>query len=874
MRRICCLLFICLIMAFALAGCAGEKTKEIQFMGNYTLIRSDYDNRFPSKTAVAVRKILNDAGSDIGLKTDYVSERTGDFATDNELLIGPTEREESIAALEGLSLGVKDFYVKPVGTRIVLLAGSNEAYFAAAEWLTSRFDAASGILSLPADGYSGTWVPPLEGLMVDGNPISEYTIVCGTGGLVNDGKAGELQQRIFSMTGETVPVVDLSEFDGNGKAIRLCAPAEGVNAYSEVVCAIQNGDIVINALSVGEFEKLLNAFYEKCLSETSEKNITGVLGEIKNAPETIIKVSGSTPTERGAQLSEAFKKADKLLSDDSAGRPDVIIELSDGMYQVNETLKIKNREMSKLTIRAAEGANPVISGGVPIPDDSFTKVEGTDYYMARIDSGVKFRDIYAGGRRIPLASSDYYIMKESFDNVHDLTDPVNKNGLYLSYDLVSGLESCAYPTEYTVYVEWEFFRLHITGVDMNDTKTVDGEKLVRVKFDEKELMAMSEKFHSLLGLKNQRYYLANNVSFLKPGTCVADYAEGVLYYYPESGAPTGVSYSMTEKLMDFYSVAHLTIEGISFTGTSCNLTAEEGYQSAQANTGKRYGTLECSAVSLKNCSSVRIDGCRFIGLGTNGVKSTDRVSGLSIENCVFDDVAMSAISIGNHNTLWDSDNANYDIVINNNTITNTGYEYPTATAVYISHVDDLKLTHNTVDHCAYSGFSVGWGWSTVDYEYGAYINIRNADISYNRITNFMERLRDGAAIYVLGANCTEEYRELFNEMHHNYAENPGWEVGDGFIIGYYLDGSSSNWYVHDSIVSGVHRSVFAQYSVPGQYNHNVKIEHIWSTKKTPEDNEAKARNVILGECYTEKTLEALYEKYPEAKKIAEEAGAK
>ena len=874
MRKIYCLLFTCLIMAFALAGCAGEKTKEIQFEGNYTLIRSDYSDRFPAKTAVEVRKRLNDAGADIGLKTDYVSEKTGDFATDNELLIGPTEREESVAALGEYQLGIKDFLVKPVGTRIVLLAGCDEAYFTAAEWLIGQFDAESGILSLPADGYMGKWVPPLEGLTVDGSPISEYTIVCGTDGLVNDGKAGELQRRIFSMTGETIPAVDLSEFDGNGKAIRLCAPADGESAYNETFCAVQDGDIVINAVSVGEFEQLLDAFSENCLSETSEKNITGVLSEIKDAPEVIISVSGNTPAERGTQLSEAFKKADELLSDDSAGRPNVVIELSDGEYQVNETLKIKNRETSKLTIRAAEGANPVISGGVPIPDDSFTKVEGTDYYMAKIDSGVKFRDIYAGGRRVPLAGSDYFIMKESFENVFDLTDPVNKNGLYLSYDLVSGLESCAYPTEYTVYVEWEFFRLHITGVDMNDTKTVDGEKLVKVKFDEEELMTMAEYFHTLLGLKKQRYYLANNVSLLKPGTCVADYSEGVLYYYPESGAPTGVSYSTAEKLMDFENAAHLTIEGISFTGTSCNLTAEEGYQSAQANTGKRYGTLECSAVSLKNCSSVRIDGCRFIGLGANGVKSTDRVGGLSIENCVFDDIAMSAISIGNHNTLWDSENANYDIVINNNTITNTGHEYPTATAVYISHVDNLKLTHNTVDHCSYSGFSVGWGWSTVGYKYGTYINIRNADISYNRITNFMERLRDGAAIYVLGANCTEEYRELFNEMHHNYAENPGWEVGDGFIIGYYLDGSSSNWYVHDSIATGVQRSVFAQYSVPDQLNHNVKIEHIWSTKKTPEDNASDVRNVILGECYNEKTLEALYEKYPEAKKIADEAGAK
>lgn len=74
----------------------------------------------------------------------------------------------------------------------------------------------------------------------------------------------------------------------------------------------------------------------------------------------------------------------------------------------------------------------------------------------------------------------------------------------------------------------------------------------------------------------------------------------------------------------------------------------------------------------------------------------------------------------------------------------------------------------------------------------------------------MRVLRDGAAIYVLGANCTDTYTELFNEMHDNYAENP--DVGET-TRGYYLDGSSSNWYVHDNVISGAKYPFFAQFHV-------------------------------------------------------------
>ena len=564
----------------------------MQFGGAYTLIRSDYDDKFPSKLAAAVRNVLNDAGADVALKTDFVSERTGDFASDNELLISPTEREESVAALEEYKLDEKEFLVRLYGTRIVLLAGSDNAYFAAADWLAERFDPATGVLSLPESGYIGRWTPVLEGLTIDGSPVGEYTIVFGNYlGLVSKSDAEKLQETIYDMTGETLVISDKETFSG-GKAIRLCDPA-----------------------------------------------------------------------------------------------------------------------LASLTIKAAEGAHPVINGAVSVPEDSFVKVEGTDYYMAKINSDVKVRDIFVDGKRLPLARSESKRILVNFDNTEDKSDPANAKGLYLDAELVKSLGEVSYPTEFVIYVEWEFHRLHVTGVDPDDTKTVDGRKLVRVKFDEKEFAGFPSYINGVLSIMNREYYFENNVSLLTPGTCVADYANGVLYYYPENGKPTVVSCSTNEVLMSFKSVANLSVEGISFTGLSCNFVAEHGFKSEQANADKNAGVLNCAAILLTDCVNTKVTGCSFTGLGGNGVQSRRSQNGLTITDCVFDDLAMSAMALGEHTTDWSVNTADYNFTIDNNRITNVGYGFQTAVAIYISHVDGLKLTHNTIDNCAYSGVSLGWGWS-------------------------------------------------------------------------------------------------------------------------------------------------------------------
>ena len=181
--------------------------------------------------------------------------------------------------------------------------------------------------------------------------------------------------------------------------------------------------------------------------------------------------------------------------------------------------------------------------------------------------------------------------------------------------------------------------------------------------------------------------------------------------------------------------------------------------------------------------------------------------------------------------------------------------------------------HNTVDGCAYSAISAGWNWMPVDWEIGERINIRDAEIAYNKFHNFMDRLHDGGAIYVVGSNANRFSRsDRFNHMHHNYATlDESGPAGDKY--GYYLDGASSNWEMYDSVIVNCLTPVYSQPHPQALSFHNL-IHRIYSTKPHALNIHAPARDVVIKDFFLEDGDEKnLLAKHPEAKEIKKNAGA-
>ena len=569
----------------------------------------------------------------------------------------------------------------------------------------------------------------------------------------------------------------------------------------------------------------------------------------------------------------------------------VDVVLDGGLYSLKAPLVLDAEEAPelkklRLSVSSAEGEMAMITSLSPIDASLFEKA-GEGVYKCTLPKGETgkypiFRTLYSGAHRVPLARSEMGKHPFGFVN-HYGGYPENEHmeyhgGLYVKYDMAKKLAEATKGgrTEMMMQVEWEFIIVHVTDVDLSDTLEHEGERYAVVKIEEEHLKSMFYCTNPCIGIKNRPFHFANNPVYLSENTYTYDYRTGELYYAVPKGkdiADVSLSYPMLENLITLKSLRGITFRDITFTGVDSFYAVENGYHSGQANVEKRAGKLRHAAVYTASMTDFTVDGCDFHDIGCNGLLMLDRNVRVSVVNSRFAEIAMTALSIGNASIEWQNPiNQNYEITVENNLISHIGYEYPAAVAVYIGEVDTLSLSHNTIEYTAYSGISCGWGWSLVDYSPGEKVNIRNADISYNRIEHTMDVLYDGAAIYVVGANCHRGYSKQINFMHHNFALQSK-EIRGRHA--YYLDGSSSNWEVYENVTHAAELPVFSQFNVPSQYTWHNYIHDIYSTKPIDQKNSVPERDMRLGECFVvTEGLEALFEKYPKAREIYENSGCK
>lgn len=574
-------------------------------------------------------------------------------------------------------------------------------------------------------------------------------------------------------------------------------------------------------------------------------------------------------------LNTALDQAKKVQQTTEAIR----IELADGVHNIKEAVVIDGADFKgELVLTAAEGAQPVLDATTALEAEQFVREGGYFVYRFQPDCEGKmpvFHDFYDNGKKIPICRSEYSRLKDTVPDRENRENPANLIGLYVEEDSLKWLEEDNFivPVEFHIFLEWEYYMFHAVGVDKADRVVRNGKNHVRLKFEPDEFLNFIKEHHTMLSIENRLIYYSNHPALLTPGTWCYDSAHGVLYYMPESGKVEAPAYSVNPCLIEVRNAENVRFENLTFTGTGCVQPAVDGYMSGQANTECRYGVLPCSAVLLRNTKNIAFDHCTFTELGSNGIQSADRSENITIRSCTFKNNAMCAITLGNHKRDWLEEEANYNHEIVNNYLEHIGMEYPTCPGIFIGHIDGLKLNHNTIRDVAYSGISVGWRWDTVTFGYGEKVNIKDAEIAYNRIEDFMKLLRDGGAIYVVGGNCKVEHQELFNTMHDNFAARPQDSEWKNCSRGYYLDGSSSNWHVYNNVICGAIRPLFIQYVVTEQFCHNVLAEQIYSTDRMNPKNLAPERNIITRELFEVSNLKKMFQEYPVTKEIFEKAGS-
>lgn len=272
---------LCVAICFGLVACGDDADSgasdnvtisEVKDIAEYKIIRAESASRAETKVASDLYVILHKMFDTIQIKTDF--DETS--SSTKEILIGLTNRQESIEASQGLRSD--DYVVKKVGNKIVIAGGSVTALRAAVDLINENFiDTEAKTVKMPTgDGYKHVGSYVIDKLTVDGVDLSEFRFYNNS--LLS---ATENTEKISSAFGVSFAIDEI--MSNSEKYIILDGTGLIADEYS---ITIENGNIVIkgsaHSLSaavdtfIGSYIENLGA---KEYNLSSADNFTGSTGK-------------------------------------------------------------------------------------------------------------------------------------------------------------------------------------------------------------------------------------------------------------------------------------------------------------------------------------------------------------------------------------------------------------------------------------------------------------------------------------------------------------------------------------------------------------------------------------------------------------------
>lgn len=449
---------------------------------------------------------------------------------------------------------------------------------------------------------------------------------------------------------------------------------------------------------------------------------------------------------------------------------EVVIELADGMYPLTEPF-VLGPEDSELVFRAAEGARPVVSGGVAVT--GWEQDEGARW-KAQTDIAV-CRQLYVNGVRAQRARGPFPEGAERFGELKAIDEVAGfrmPDGSLADWKRPQDLEL-------GFYNSWS----HMIGRVASVRRNSDGVA---------ELVMQQPGFYLLCrkeGVKAEDpAYIENALELLdEPGEWYHDPETRVLYYLPRDGedmASAECVVPVLETLLRVHGtvnapVRNVRFEGITFADATWLSPNRIGHADVQANYSieptnlfERDGSLvnlhneyvkSPATVIVEYGHGIVFEDCTFTRLGGAGLDLGRGSQECVVSRCTFADISGSGIQIGD--VLKDDHHpANPAMVVRGNRVSDclierVGAEYEDSVGIFTGYVQETVIEHNEIRDLPYSGISVGWGWGEEDSGGGNYpipfvyeqaTPARDNRIANNHIYRVMQRRNDGGGVYMLG----------------------------------------------------------------------------------------------------------------------------
>ncbi|WP_020657548.1 fibronectin type III domain-containing protein [Amycolatopsis benzoatilytica] len=282
----------------------------------------------------------------------------------------------------------------------------------------------------------------------------------------------------------------------------------------------------------------------------------------------------------------------------------------------------------------------------------------------------------------------------------------------------------------------------------------------------------------------QPSYVENAFELLDtPGEWYLDRSARRVYYLPRKGENLNradVELPALEKLVDGRGTAEKPIHDISFRGiqfsyaTWLGPSSPEGFSEIQAGyqiTGERgwatqglcqftpggacpYAdwTKEPGNVSISHGQRVEFSDSVFAHLGGAGLDLGEGAQDSTVSDSVFTDISGNGVEIGGvSKPNAGGADVTARVKVTNNHLYGMPREFTGGVPIVNGYSQSNVISHNQIDHVAYSGISMGWGGWPDKIKQAATANVsRDNVVSNNLIHDYMLSLDDGGGIYTQG----------------------------------------------------------------------------------------------------------------------------
>jgi hypothetical protein len=520
-------------------------------------------------------------------------------------------------------------------------------------------------------------------------------------------------------------------------------------------------------------------------------------------------------TSASAPLKTLQKARDVVRGIDQSTSGEIRVNLADGTYRLSSPLTLNGTDSGtdghSVVWVAASGAHPVISGGVQVT--GWTKGSG-GIWSAPAPANLDTRQLYVNGVRATRATGALPIaLKQTATGYTTAsTNPMAKwrNRADIEFVYRGGLGLWTEP-------RCPVASITATVVTMAQPCWDNSTKRVMRNDD-------SGRTFNLVGrqkITEQPTAVENAFELLdKPGEWYLDQSSHTFFYMPRSGenlATADVEAPALEKLLDGQGtqtapVHNLVFQGLQFSyATWLGPNTTTGFSEIQATyqvTGSKgwatqglcdfvpggtcpYGnwTKAPANVSFKFNHNIHFDHVGFAKLGGAGLDLGDGSQNDTVKGCVFTDISGNGLDLAGVDINLPTTAAQHTTgnVIADNHFTNLPVEYHGGVAVDVGFAEHTTISHNQIDHTAYSGVSMGWGGWPDKVKLPALPNYSNNNVlSNNLIEDFMSVLDDGGAIYTNG--ITGSSFATGEKLTGNVARN-GHNTKGGHV--YYTDNGAS-----------------------------------------------------------------------------------